>query len=144
MGHEGIVSKGDVPQFDRREIAVSNGDVSWTIFVSGGIPLYPRLGYDPFSLAGGMQMADETPPPDWGKVAPVYSNFFVITASPAAVRISFGEGFGPGVAAVYHAAVAMHPQDAVTLAQTILNMLQKHPQVQTHESRPEESEDGHA
>jgi len=89
-------------------------------------------------------MADQTPPPDWGKVAPVYSNFFVITASPAAVRISFGEGFGPGVAAVYHTAVALHPQDAMTLAQTILDTLQKHQQGQIHASRPEESEDGHA
>ena len=89
-------------------------------------------------------MPDESPPPDWAKVAPVYSNFFVISAAPAVVRIAFGEGFGPGVAAVYHAAIALNPQDAMTLAQTILDTLQKQQQVEVHAARPEGSKDGAA
>ena len=87
-------------------------------------------------------MADEVQPPDWGKIPPVYSNFFVVTASPTILRIAFGEGFGPGVAAVYHAAIALHPQDAMTLAHTILETLQKQQQAQNHAAQPGESKDG--
>jgi hypothetical protein len=87
-------------------------------------------------------MAVETPPPEWGKVAPTYSNFFVVSAGPMLLRIAFGEGFGPGINPVYHTAIALNPQDAMTLAQTIVDTLQRQQQAQEHASQAGGSQDG--
>jgi hypothetical protein len=89
-------------------------------------------------------MADEAPPPDWGKIQPLFSNFFVVSASPLVLRIAFGEGFGPGVQPVYHTAIALSHQDALTLAQTVLDTMEKQQQAQAHAGQPERLKDAPA
>jgi hypothetical protein len=63
--------------------------------------------------------------PIWAKSAPIFSNYFTISATPAIVRISFGEAFGSPESAIFHAAVALVPQDAEALAQSILDTIKK-------------------
>ncbi len=71
-------------------------------------------------------MAEEPPKsPNWAKGVPLYSNFFAVAATPAIVRISFGEAFGSPESAIFHAAVVLVPQDAEVLARTILDTIEK-------------------
>ena len=68
-------------------------------------------------------MVDVVERPGGAEVAAIYSNFFVIVASPEIVRLSFGEAFGTAESAIYRTAVALSPANARTLAETILNFV---------------------
>jgi hypothetical protein len=70
-------------------------------------------------------MAEESKTPVWGNVPARYSNFFVVSVSPAIVRITFGEGFGSPESAVFHTAVSLTQQDATALAQSILDTIER-------------------
>jgi hypothetical protein len=60
-------------------------------------------------------MPEQPKTPLWGNVTPTYSNFFVVAATPAILRITFGEAFGSPDTAVFHTAIALSPQDAEAL-----------------------------
>jgi hypothetical protein len=79
------------------------------------------------SHQGERAMPDQTqiPPPPKGamQIAPIYSNYFTIIATPNIVKISFGEAFGTPESAAFHTAVALSPADAKTLADTLGNFL---------------------
>lgn len=63
--------------------------------------------------------------PQWGVIPSKYSNFFTVSVTPFAVRITFGEAFGSPGTATFHTAITMHPVDAAQLAQSIINGMEE-------------------
>jgi hypothetical protein len=62
--------------------------------------------------------------PPWADVRPAYANVFVVGVTPEAVRLTFGEGFGPEAEThVHHTAIIMGRTDARGLAEGILRAL---------------------
>ncbi|NUJ80968.1 hypothetical protein HUN39_13180 [Methylocystis sp. FS] len=62
---------------------------------------------------------------NWEDPPSTFSNFFTVAASPAIVRVSFGEAFGSPETAKYRLAVSMIPEDAEALAKSILDTIEK-------------------
>jgi hypothetical protein len=56
-------------------------------------------------------------------LSPCYANTFHIIASPAIVRIAFGEAFGSPETAKFHVGVALTPDDARQLVRSLAGIL---------------------
>lgn len=94
------------------------------------------------SKALGAESSGQHPPtaepgvPVWGYITPRYANICVIVSGPGIVRLSFGESFGSPQPSVFHTAIALLPQDAITIAKGILDTIGQSP------ARAKEPKDG--